>query len=162
MAVERSRDAMARNPELIPVVSALRTRLLDGGAPLPKRFRALFSLMNVKCPESVDALIAGEAHAGGGGAATPKGTIGLPFPTLGTLPPNPGPRRSLVPSPPLSSRPAFDDPSALFRHEIAFCLGQMQDATAIPKLKARGGHYPGEGGGGSAAAFTFTCRGPWS
>lgn len=28
----------------------------------------------------------------------------------------------------------FDDPSALLKHELAYCLGQMQDARAIPKL----------------------------
>eukprot|EP00794_Sanderia_malayensis_P020191 gene20191-22167_t len=28
----------------------------------------------------------------------------------------------------------FDDPSALLKHELAFCLGQMQDEHAIPML----------------------------
>lgn len=28
----------------------------------------------------------------------------------------------------------FDDPSALFKHELAYCLGQMQDEYAIPGL----------------------------
>eukprot|EP00232_Nephroselmis_pyriformis_P017671 CAMPEP_0182878426 /NCGR_PEP_ID=MMETSP0034_2-20130328/15347_1 /TAXON_ID=156128 /ORGANISM="Nephroselmis pyriformis, Strain CCMP717" /LENGTH=306 /DNA_ID=CAMNT_0025011309 /DNA_START=123 /DNA_END=1043 /DNA_ORIENTATION=- len=31
---------------------------------------------------------------------------------------------------------ALDNPSALFRHEVAFCLGQMQDTEAVPVLKA--------------------------
>ncbi|XP_059480222.1 deoxyhypusine hydroxylase [Neocloeon triangulifer] len=30
---------------------------------------------------------------------------------------------------------AFDDPSALLKHELAYCLGQMQDHLAIPILK---------------------------
>lgn len=28
----------------------------------------------------------------------------------------------------------FDDPSALLKHELAYCLGQMQDRYAIPVL----------------------------
>ena len=28
----------------------------------------------------------------------------------------------------------FSDPSALLKHELAYCLGQMQDAKAIPVL----------------------------
>ena len=42
------------------VIAALRVRLLDKSAPLPKRFRTLFSLMNVKCRSSVDALLSCE------------------------------------------------------------------------------------------------------
>lgn len=30
----------------------------------------------------------------------------------------------------------FNDPSELLKHELAFCLGQMQNATAIPKLSS--------------------------
>lgn len=30
----------------------------------------------------------------------------------------------------------FDDDSALLKHELAYCLGQMQDARAIPVLVA--------------------------
>jgi len=30
----------------------------------------------------------------------------------------------------------FDDPSALLKHELAYCLGQMQDTYAIPVLVA--------------------------
>jgi len=30
----------------------------------------------------------------------------------------------------------FGDPSALLKHELAYCLGQMQDAYAIPALVA--------------------------
>jgi deoxyhypusine monooxygenase len=29
----------------------------------------------------------------------------------------------------------FSDPSALLKHEVAYCLGQMQDIMAIPVLK---------------------------
>jgi deoxyhypusine monooxygenase len=30
----------------------------------------------------------------------------------------------------------FSDPSALLKHELAYCLGQMQDCRAIPVLKS--------------------------
>ena len=30
---------------------------------------------------------------------------------------------------------ALQDPSALFRHEVAYCLGQRQDPAAIPTLQ---------------------------
>lgn len=29
---------------------------------------------------------------------------------------------------------SFDDPSALLKHELAYCLGQMQNREAIPVL----------------------------
>jgi deoxyhypusine monooxygenase len=29
----------------------------------------------------------------------------------------------------------FSDPSALLKHELAYCLGQMQDVRAVPMLK---------------------------
>lgn len=28
----------------------------------------------------------------------------------------------------------FDDPSALLKHELAYCLGQMKDPSAVPHL----------------------------
>ena len=42
----------------LEMIAALRARLLDRAQPLPKRFRTLFSLMNVNCRESVEALLA--------------------------------------------------------------------------------------------------------
>jgi deoxyhypusine monooxygenase len=32
--------------------------------------------------------------------------------------------------------PALRDPSALFRHDVAFCMGQRQDPAAIGALQA--------------------------
>ena len=32
---------------------------------------------------------------------------------------------------------AFADPSPLFRHEVAYVLGQLQHAVSVPALKAR-------------------------
>ncbi|EOX94514.1 ARM repeat superfamily protein isoform 2 [Theobroma cacao] len=64
-------------------------RLLDPTQPISERFRALFSLRNLK---------------------------------------GPGPRNALI--------QATRDSSNLLAHEAAFALGQMQDAEAIPALKA--------------------------
>ena len=36
----------------------------------------------------------------------------------------------------LTSCAALADASALFRHEVAYCLGQRQEATALPSLRA--------------------------
>jgi deoxyhypusine monooxygenase len=69
-------------------VAELKSTLLDENASLFERYRAMFSLRNLKSKEAVVAL----------GAALKYG-------------------------------------SALFRHEIAFVLGQMQDQEGVPFLK---------------------------
>ena len=71
-------------------VAALRGELLDQSLPLPRRFRALFSLRSVGGDASVAALL-----------------------------------ESLS-----------EDPSALFKHEVAFALGQMRATGAVAALKA--------------------------
>jgi hypothetical protein len=46
---------------------------------------------------------------------------------------------ALAPTPPpvLPHRPkALKDPSALFRHDVAFCMGQRQDPAAVEVLQA--------------------------
>lgn len=37
--------------------------------------------------------------------------------------------------PPNNTKTALQDSSDLFRHDVAFCLGQRQDATAVDVLK---------------------------
>jgi deoxyhypusine monooxygenase len=32
--------------------------------------------------------------------------------------------------------PGFSDPSALFKHELAYCLGQMKQTSALPVLES--------------------------
>lgn len=68
-------------------VPALKATLLNEQAPLFERYRAMFSLRNLRTKESVQAL----------GSALKSG-------------------------------------SALFRHEIAFVLGQLQDENGVPYL----------------------------
>ena len=36
----------------------------------------------------------------------------------------------------IDSHAAFQDPSALLKHELAYCLGQMKNATALPILES--------------------------
>jgi deoxyhypusine monooxygenase len=57
--------------------------------PLKARFRALFTLRNIKTPSAIQ-------------------QIGL----------------------------VFSDPSALLKHELAYCLGQMQSEAAVPILSS--------------------------
>lgn len=69
-------------------VPTLKTTLLNENAPLFQRYRAMFSLRNLRTKEAVQAL----------GSALKCG-------------------------------------SALFRHEIAFVLGQLQDENGVPYLR---------------------------
>ncbi|GBF91677.1 deoxyhypusine hydroxylase [Raphidocelis subcapitata] len=69
-------------------VASLRAKL-ESGAPLPEKYRVLFSLRNIEGQEAHEALAL-----------------------------------------------ALRDPSALFRHDVAFCLGQRQDPAAIGVLQA--------------------------
>ena len=69
-------------------VGALRRALLDEGAPIFERYRALFGLRNAGGPTAVAALGA-----------------------------------------------AFAGRSALLKHEVAYVLGQMQDAAAVETLR---------------------------
>ena len=68
-------------------IQRIKVLLLDQERPLKERFRALFTLKNLKGPDAVDAICE-----------------------------------------------CFSDPSDLLKHEVAFCLGQMQDKRAVPKL----------------------------
>ena len=70
-------------------VETHRAELVDQSLPMPRRFRALFTLRSIGGDDAVAALL---------GAMT-------------------------------------DDPSALFRHEVAFALGQMQAPGAVGVLK---------------------------
>ena len=62
--------------------------LNDASQPLKARFRALFTLRNLKGPEALEQMAK-----------------------------------------------AFSDPSALLKHEVAYCMGQMGDEAAVPILR---------------------------
>ncbi|CAL5427465.1 unnamed protein product [Camellia sinensis] len=83
-------------------------RLLDQNQPISERFRALFSLRNLRGPCPRNALIAGKSMT--------DCVLLLKFA--------------------VSWFPATRDSSNLLAHEAAFALGQMQDSDAIPALEA--------------------------
>jgi len=84
----------------------LRKELLDASLPLPHRFRVLFSLRGLATPAAVDALLEGRCRALWRAAALTPPPAGL------------------------------GDRSSLFRHEVAFALGQMQARSASRSLRA--------------------------
>ena len=133
------------------VVEALRRKLGDPSTTLPQKYRVLFSLRNLQGQEAHAAMLQGRwrgsvchMHAArtargcglGGGARAPGGLGGW----LGcTGPGAPGPPAHRPPPPPPRrlNTPALaglQDASALFRHEVAYCLGQRQDPAAVQTL----------------------------
>lgn len=78
-----------------PTIKSLRDSLCSEAAPLPVRFRALFSLKHLAC-QSQD----GSAEAAMDAIAA-----------------------------------AFASPSALLKHELAYCLGQTRNLYAVPPLR---------------------------
>ncbi|CAJ2661010.1 unnamed protein product [Trifolium pratense] len=89
--------------------------LLDSTQPISERFRALFSLRNLKGPTPRTALILGYS-------LFLFSSIQLPY--------YPCFRQNLL------SLAATRDSSNLLAHEAAFALGQMQEQEAIPALTA--------------------------
>jgi deoxyhypusine monooxygenase len=89
-------------------LEALKASLLNvsGKVALHSRFRALFTLKALKNGEAIRII-----------------SEGLP-----------GFRADIVWM--LIFWPGFRDPSALLKHELAYCLGQMKDASALPILEA--------------------------
>lgn len=90
-------------------VPELRLSLLDESLPLFERYRAMFALRNHGSEEAVRALGAGETSLR---------------------------RDRLSPAPEPSLCPGLQCSSALFRHEIAYVLGQMQHPAAVSDLCA--------------------------
>ena len=77
-----------------------------GNVPLHNRFRALFTLKALKSEEAVHIISKG-----------PDCFFWL--------------RWQLT-----VSHAGFEDPSALLKHELAYCLGQMKNAAALPILES--------------------------
>jgi deoxyhypusine monooxygenase len=78
-----------------PIILTLRKTLTTESAPLPLRFRALFSLKHLASQPDPQAVFAVQAIAA-----------------------------------------AFVSPSALLKHELAYCLGQTRNLAAVPFLRA--------------------------
>lgn len=103
------------------VIEDLRCKLTDPTASLPEKYRVLFSLRNVKGQLAQEALLQGKqrcrrhivhAHTPHTRSFTTKCCAFCSLPA------------------------ALKDESALFRHDVAFCLGQRQDPASVATLKA--------------------------
>ena len=78
-----------------------------GNVPLHNRFRALFTLKALKSEDAVRIIS--------------KGHPSILTATAGPV---------------IDSHAGFQDPSALLKHELAYCLGQMKNAAALPILES--------------------------
>lgn len=77
-----------------------------GNVPLHNRFRALFTLKALKSEEAVRIISKGSRLF-----LTATGLV-------------------------IDDHAGFQDPSALLKHELAYCLGQMKNAAALPILES--------------------------
>jgi len=91
-------------------LKSLESTLLSrtGNIPLHKRFRALFTLKSLKNEDAVRIISQG--------VPLPSGMCVCSVVTVYSL--------------------AFSDDSALLKHELAYCLGQMKVKTALPTLES--------------------------
>lgn len=138
---------LAKLVEVSPeAVQSLEAKLKAPDTPLPEKYRVLFSLRNIEGKEAHEALALGArrrrwrrfaarrrllraaATAAGATATRARRPAGC---RLGT----PALHRAddlLC----LCAPAALRDPSALFRHDVAFCMGQRQDPAAVEVLQA--------------------------
>lgn len=103
--------ATAADPKTIAV---LRQKLANPATTLSQKYRILFSLRNIPGPDAEEAMLLGTGPTSR--QAQPRQSACT---HLGQL----------------CASAGLQDPSALFRHEVAYCLGQRQDAAAIQTLK---------------------------
>jgi hypothetical protein len=143
---------MANLAQLVKVapetVTALEAKLRSPETSLPEKYRVLFSLRNIEGPAAHEALALGAWDRQGGRAAAcaprrasrrrrrrapaawPRRARRLAAPPTDAS----SRRRTPAPPPPRPSA-ALKDPSALFRHDVAFCMGQRQDPAAVEVLQ---------------------------
>jgi deoxyhypusine monooxygenase len=100
-------------------IASLKSKLVDPSTPLPDRYRAMFSLRNVAGQEAHEALVAGKLEL---------------LPTLADLIEAQHSVHIESNYVDLPFYAALKDESNLFRHDVAFCLGQRQDPAAIEVL----------------------------
>jgi deoxyhypusine monooxygenase len=86
----------------------LETLLLNtpGNVPLHNRFRALFTLKSLKTDQAVEIIGKGRRSRRSSRINRMKRVLG------------------------------FSDESALLKHELAYCLGQTKNVTAVPTLES--------------------------
>jgi hypothetical protein len=132
----------------------LKQNILDTSVPVQNRLRTLYTLRALGTNEAVDAAKEGNWRHSENyvpfsfsslflrllllpSSLSPLPLFPLHFPILSgsLLLPSPPPSPSfLLKLPPLTLCPALKDASALLAHEVAYCLGQMQNPYAVPSL----------------------------
>jgi hypothetical protein len=108
---------MAEEPHSQETITGLKHDLVAQHVPIEKRFRSLFTLRGIGTKEAVDAMACGVL-------VCQMAIWGVSILYVTT---------------------ALDDPSALLRHEVAYCLGQMGDKHAFPilcEVLAKTGEHP--------------------
>lgn len=104
------------------VLDALSNKLLTADCSLPEKYRVLFSLRNLPGEQARKALAGGESCA----MQT----------ALSRHVSHHAPSACLPTHRAMSVLAALKDPSALLRHEVAYCLGQRQEPASIGTLTA--------------------------
>jgi len=94
------------------VVAALRHKLVQPDTSLSQKYRVLFSLRNIPGSAAEEAIVEGTRCNVESSCSPPSSPSSTKLRLAG-----------------------LKDSSALFRHEVAYCLGQRQDAAAIQTLK---------------------------
>lgn len=112
--------AAAHAPQDDTVIDALASKLLDADSSLPLKYRVLFSLRNLPGEQARAVLAEGESFAAFAG----RRNACLPC-IAAAADAEHGPHTA-----------GLKDPSALLRHEIAYCLGQRQEPASIRTLTA--------------------------
>lgn len=102
-------------------VATMRAKLEDKSTSLPEKYRVMFSLRNVEGDQANKALLHGEA------ARTGRILSHTTASTCSML--RHASARTHTPR-----HAALKDSSALFRHDVAFCLGQRQDQANMEVL----------------------------
>jgi len=144
---------LAKLVEVSPeAVASLEAKLRSPETSLPEKYRVLFSLRNIQGPEAHEALSLGALIAFSSvrhaiappaaafvlrtGAAVRASRCFAANPSRPQNVRNPHTPSFSIQSNPIHSHAALKDPSALFRHDVAFCMGQRQDPAAVEVLQA--------------------------
>ncbi len=109
------------------VVEALRCKLVGGSTSLAQKYRVLFALRNISGVKAHEAMLEGE-HPPRNASHPAAGRRRQARPALRRH------RLRVDAHHPILPSAGLNDPSALFRHEVAYCLGQRQDPAAVATL----------------------------
>ena len=113
------------------VIGTLRRKILDRSTPIATKWRALFALRNIDGSSAETAMTDGKYVSPDLSRNVRQMRCRL-LRTSCTKCLN----GAAFSDASLPSSAALADASALFRHEVAYCLGQRQEPTALPSLRA--------------------------